>query len=189
MTQPDVQDESQAEHIDRDRDSSSERHSFSSLINYDPSSQTGPSSQGRGKAASPEDSQIAPLAMSRAELLRIRLRIAMYKIRTNQTEVPFDYLREDTSSGSRESSKAVQEAVEQLRQEAYARLSTSHRPSIATTPTSPILPSRSANDQAHLVLTPDIRKLSPSKRLGLELTSSAVKGQVAEGLLGLKHGF
>lgn len=46
----------------------------------------------------------------------------MYRVETNQVSVPFAYLREDTSLGSRESNKAVEEAVEQLRQEARRKL-------------------------------------------------------------------
>ncbi|QIW95590.1 hypothetical protein AMS68_001108 [Peltaster fructicola] len=192
LQRPDEDDIPLALSNESDRESSSERHSFSSLINYDPSSQTGPSSQTRINVVASEE---APSAMSRAELLRMRLQVAMYKVRTKQTTIPFDYLREDTLAGSKESSKAVQEAVEQLRQEARAKIN--QKPTIALTPTlsSPTLPNhspeRTATDPAYvLAVTPNFRTTSPIKRLqAADLTSSAVKGQVAQGLLGLKHGF
>ena len=56
------------------RDKLATKTSFSSLINFDPSSQ---------------QASITVGTISRAELLRLRLRVAMYKVRTNQIETPF----------------------------------------------------------------------------------------------------
>ncbi|KAF4552937.1 Hypothetical protein D9617_8g049500 [Elsinoe fawcettii] len=113
------------------------QHSFTSLINYDPSSQTSgvtpkvgypahtplsqrshgfrpmgqgqgqgqdkgllspfvvPSSQQRGNRvhARPQKGQTRHVHATRAETLRLRLRVAVYKVLTGQTYVPFTRLR------------------------------------------------------------------------------------------------
>lgn len=133
---------------------------------------------------------------SRAEALRLKLRVAMYKVQTNQVDIPFDYLREQTDHGMRESSRAVKEAVEQLRLEATSRLATrrsSFKPDAATAEEDSIiaamidLPSTNAHDNVQS----DLHMHTPRSRMGRiqasDLTSSAVKSNVAEGLLGLKN--
>lgn len=67
--------------------SSATRHSFSSLINYDPSSQQRIS----GRDQSKHDNR--HIFGSLADILRLRLQIAMYKVRTNQVYTPFEQLR------------------------------------------------------------------------------------------------
>lgn len=108
--------------------SSAERHSFSSLINYDPSSQVSYSNNHNATAnisaaisATIEHQSSIP-GLSRAQLLKLRLRVAMYKVQTNQTHLPFESL---THAGrdvdGRATSEAVEEAVAQLKREAYLK--------------------------------------------------------------------
>ncbi|KAI6866023.1 hypothetical protein KC338_g4520 [Hortaea werneckii] len=108
--------------------SSAERHSFSSLINYDPSSQVSYSNNHSATAnvnaaisATIEHQSSIP-GLSRAQLLKLRLRVAMYKVQTNQTHLPFESL---THAGrdvdGRATSEAVEEAVAQLKREAYLK--------------------------------------------------------------------
>ncbi|KAI6887434.1 hypothetical protein KC334_g15445 [Hortaea werneckii] len=108
--------------------SSAERHSFSSLINYDPSSQVSYSNNHNATAninaaisATIEHQSSIP-GLSRAQLLKLRLRVAMYKVQTNQTHLPFESL---THAGrdvdGRATSEAVDEAVAQLKREAYLK--------------------------------------------------------------------
>ncbi|KAI7154481.1 hypothetical protein KC343_g10760 [Hortaea werneckii] len=108
--------------------SSAERHSFSSLINYDPSSQVSYSNNHNATAninaaisATIEHQSSIP-GLSRAQLLKLRLRVAMYKVQTNQTHLPFESL---THAGrdvdGRATSEAVEEAVAQIKREAYLK--------------------------------------------------------------------
>lgn len=70
------------------QNSNATRGSFSSLINYDPSSQQQISQQ--HQAGSSARSMTIRTA---AQTLRLRLRIAIYKVRTNQINVPFSRLQ------------------------------------------------------------------------------------------------
>jgi len=183
--------------------SSIERKSFSSLINYDPSSQT--------------MSNLVFKHPSRAEMLKLRLRVAMYKVRTNQVDVPFDRLHVEGERDKRKTtSEAVEEAVAQLKREAQEEESISHAdqafpkllPAPVLTPTAyssrmiyeQVLPSSPPaskllenNSQLRQFATPahqPMRQLSsPPDSAGrqAELASNAVKGRVAEGLLGLRN--
>ncbi|KAK5111039.1 hypothetical protein LTR62_005414 [Meristemomyces frigidus] len=183
--------------------SSTERKSFSSLINYDPLSQT---------------SYMTVGSTSQAQKLKLRLRVAMYKVRTNQIDVPFHQLEVDEGlCRGRASSKAVEAAVAELRREAQARLPlhrdpvpkllpaplllpTAHSSRIiswSALPSSPPLltdahrdmpPGQAASDQDFQDFS--ILPRSPERRLlqsEAELTTSVVKGRVAEGLLGLRN--
>ena len=51
-------------------------------------------------------------------MLRLRLRVAMYKVRTDQINVPFPALRVEAKSRVFSHEEAVEEAVAQLRKEA-----------------------------------------------------------------------
>jgi len=66
--------------------------SFSSLIDYDPANA---SDRSQRPSSSPPGSDVgdSPTVRSQAELLRLRLRVAMYKVQTNQTKVPMSQLR------------------------------------------------------------------------------------------------
>ena len=111
-------DEQQQQH------SSAERHSFSSLINFDPSSQVSNANATISAiqnvpttAASIEP--IAAAGMSRASMLKLRLRVAIYKVQTNQTHLPFKDLKHGGQDvDGKATSEAVEEAVAQLRREA-----------------------------------------------------------------------
>ncbi|KAK5726090.1 hypothetical protein LTR15_004282 [Elasticomyces elasticus] len=109
--------------------------SFSSLINFDPSSQVQPST-----------TQLTLSPATLAETLRLRLRVAMYKVRTNQISTPFSRLRVPDPSPNakirtvygrplsayraaaatqddnlaKATAEAVEEAVAELRREAQA---------------------------------------------------------------------
>lgn len=80
----------QAEHSDESQESGITRASFSSLINYDPSSQLG---TGTAFARLPAKTTMTTRPTTQAELLRLRLKLAMYKLRTNQLYVPFQRLQ------------------------------------------------------------------------------------------------
>ncbi|GAB7351195.1 hypothetical protein MBLNU459_g1636t2 [Dothideomycetes sp. NU459] len=79
------------------QNSNATRGSFSSLINYDPSSQQAhipPSVSAHTTHASARPSRRMTFALSsQAEMLRLRLKVAIYKVRTNQINVPFARLR------------------------------------------------------------------------------------------------
>jgi hypothetical protein len=100
------------QHIGRQptaHNSSQTNASFSSLINYDPSS-SAPAHSSPPPLSSPSStstdatvadappapptpmSTAAPTPQQRAEVLRVRLRMAMFRVRTNQLRVPLDGL-------------------------------------------------------------------------------------------------
>ncbi|EMD00453.1 hypothetical protein BAUCODRAFT_28806 [Baudoinia panamericana UAMH 10762] len=181
---------------DGTQDSSVERRSFSSLINYDPSSQP---------------SKTLLESVSRAEMLKLRLRVALYKVRTNQVDIPFEKLRADTPESL--ASRAVEEAVAELRREAQERLSL-QRPPVSKLLPGPVLlptayssrtifePLLAAELQHDAGSRSPLRGTQPhgsqqsrtpqtaGRRMlydEAELTSSGIKGRVAEGLLGLRN--
>ena len=182
-----------------------ERKSFSSLINYDPSSQT---------------SNLVLPSISHAELLKLRLRVAMYKVQTNQVDTPFTDLRIPGSTivSKSPTAQAVEEAVAQLRREAQ-EINARQKTAIPVLLPAPVLKPTAYSSrmvyETHIPSSPPV-SLSPDKlpsaggnvltpqkdfaqygtprgsverlrRPLEELTSSAVKGRVAEGLLGLRH--
>ncbi|KAK4508614.1 hypothetical protein PRZ48_002353 [Zasmidium cellare] len=177
------------------QDSSADRRSFSSLINYDPSSQTAPSSQ--------QPSGLVFNGPSYAEVLRLRLRLAHFKVRTNQIHVPLSdlHVEEDGQEPS-----AFKDATAGL--QADGEPSASHRfmpkllpaPILRPTPYSNRViydfpepcsppPADSPDTLPHgpTLSTPNsTRRTGPEEQ---ELTSSIVKGRVAEGLLGLRNAF
>lgn len=194
-------------------DSSAERKSFSSLINYDPSSQT-------------TNANVVSRTTSNAELLKMRLRVAMYKVQTNQVSVPFPNLRNVREGDARErptvTQAAVEEAIAELRREAQEVAARRQQQTPSAFPTlqpGPVLrptsyssrmiyakaidltssPSPPMSPERLPVASPALytpqrslhghpstaeRTNRPSEQ---ELTSSVVKGRVAEGLLGLRH--
>lgn len=184
--------------------SSVERKSFSSLINYDPSSQQLPSNPYQ-----PPRSNLVFKTTSNAEMLRLRLRVAMYKVRTNQIHTPFSELKVEgdearqAEARHKATSEAVEEAVASLRREAQARMPT-ELPSVPKLQPGPVLmptaySSRNIySDGEHLVSTPGVppvksvaTPMGSAEKLArgesVDLTSSAVRGRVAEGLLGLRN--
>ena len=156
-------------------------------------------------------------------MLRLRLRVAMYKIQTNQADVPFAELRvEGRGVPSLSGQNAVEEAVAALRKEALSVQARRPPPSIPKLLPAPVLRPTSYSSRMiyetnlpsspplsgspeRLPLAPPTRVSTPrraSRHLGSpssspdrfqgrqaeqELTSSVVKGRVAEGLLGLRH--
>jgi hypothetical protein len=117
--------------------------SFSSLVNFD-----GPSSQG-----STSSQQDVPRRLFRgpsmAELLKLRLQVAMYKVRTNQVNVPFDELlvddeteclEETTRSPTPEMDESIEDMVARRRREAQSlSLLTSTQQSIPKLTSAPLL--------------------------------------------------
>ncbi|KAI9664078.1 MAG: hypothetical protein M1821_007569 [Bathelium mastoideum] len=73
------------------QDSSMTQASFSSLINYNPNNVSSQQDETADKVASSEVDTVS--ATSRAEVLRLRLRVAMYKVQTNQVNVPLSRLQ------------------------------------------------------------------------------------------------
>jgi hypothetical protein len=73
------------------QNSNATRGSFSSLINYDPSSQQHISLQQQHHQPAPSSASMS--IRTAAQTLRLRLRIAIYKVRTNQINVPFSRLQ------------------------------------------------------------------------------------------------
>ena len=187
--------------------SSGEVKSFSSLINYGLSSQT---------------SNLASRPVSNAETLRLRLKVAMFKVRTNQVDVPFGELHvggpqpPQPPPGLSLRQEVIDETVARLRHEAQeAQPRHDHVPALRPAPV--LLPtaysSRMIHDRCYpssppastspdrLPFIPPLstphqstRRVSPSRSsvngrrdMEQELTSSVVKGKVAEGLLGLRN--
>ena len=200
---------------DSTEDSSAERKSFSSLINYDPSSQT--------------TSNLVFKFVSNAEMLKLRLRVALYKVRTNQIDVPFaELLVEDRQWKARQTHDAIEEVVAALRQEAQQVSKHELNSSVPRLLPAPVLkptayssrmiyatdlpssppvtgsPEKPAGSSERLHMAPvgmstpqrlarmlSSPPTSPQRSRGApteqELTSSVVKGRVAEGLLGLRN--
>nr|OQO22438.1 hypothetical protein B0A51_06236 [Rachicladosporium sp. CCFEE 5018] len=191
-----------------DSQDSNDRKSFSSLINYDPSSQPGGSS-------SQQDQQMSKLlfkSISHAEMLQLRLRVAMYKIKTNQVHVPFAQLKVNgqVPLGKSNTGVAVEAAVASLRREAQA--------SMHLHPPAPMIPkllpgpvllptaysSRKIYDLPRASMSPITSPLKSGQQSEIttpksiagrvvraesaDLTSSVVKGRVAESLVGLSQG-
>ncbi len=185
------------------QDSSEERKSFSSLINYDPSSQPA----------------LAFSFVSHAELLKLRLRVAMYKVRTNQIDIPFTNLRvpQIPQTTRSHTAQAVEDAVAQLRREAQ-EVNARQLSAVPKLLPAPILKPTAYSSrmiyESQIPSSPPVsvspEKLptaidvsTPQRALGqygtprgsverlrrpeLELTSSAVKERVASGLLGLRN--
>ena len=185
--------------------SSAERKSFSSLINYDPSSQT---------------SNLLFKTTSNAEMLRLRLRVAMYKVQTNQTGVPFTELHVEDQSPAAKAQRAADAAVDELRREAREVAARGPQRPVPKLMPAPVLKPTAYSSRfvyaAQLQQPPsplassspgelptvgkvetetplgEVRNIeSPATRLQRpfesELTSSAVKGRAAEELLGLRH--
>ena len=184
--------------------SSQDRHSFSSLINFDPSSQT---------------SNLVVRPVSHAEMLRLRLRVAMYKVRTNQIQTPFAELQIDRGAGIPPTQEAIEEAVATLKREALEVQARDQARSQTLEAVPKLLPgpllrptaysSRLIYDTGYSSSPPAARlpdmlpgeditpqnsrvaslSASPGKNsvYDPELTSSVVKGKVAEGLLGLRN--
>lgn len=74
------------------QETSATKASFSSLIDYNPH---GASSQARASSSPPTSTGMPATRVSQAETLRLRLRVALYKVRTNQTSVPMSRLKID----------------------------------------------------------------------------------------------
>lgn len=88
------------------QNSNATRGSFSSLINYDPSSQQALASQALNyvnvhpsvpahttQTPARYTNSLTNTVRAHAEMLRLRLKVALYKVRTNQINVPFSRLR------------------------------------------------------------------------------------------------
>lgn len=169
--------------------SSAESQSFSSLINYDPSSQStcAPSTQQQVPPQEPTPLLKGP---SNAELLRLRLRVAMYKVDTGQTHVPFDDLKVDEKLvRTSQIAAAIAALPAQPHKSPPASILHSSRRncSIAQNNSTPGgLEDLSAHGRFRgMGMATPARKAGNSPN-ATELTSSIVKGQVAEGLLGLR---
>lgn len=184
--------------------SSAERGSFSSLINYDPSSQPAPISQQTAEQAS---SSFVFKTVSHAEMLRLRLRVAMYKIRTNQVDVPFANLRVEGQENHASGDEGVEEAVASLRQEARERMPQVVEPVPKLLPGPVLLPTayssrliyedpppRSPPVESPARSSQQARTSTPYSNVdrlvragSAESNSSTIRGRVAEGLLGLRN--
>lgn len=79
------------------QDTSATKASFSSLIDYNPN---GTSSQARASSSPPTSTGMPATRVSQAETLRLRLRVALYKVRTNQTGVPMSRLKIDRDNST-----------------------------------------------------------------------------------------
>ena len=184
---------------DEARDSSTERKSFSSLINYDPSSQNAPSSQ--------PTSRLVFNGPSYAELLQLRLRVAMFKVRTNQTSVPFADLQVEVVSDDHGRSNTARSSPALARKDVIPSVSLGRGPMSMLLPAPVLRPTANSCYQTQpgsLPSSPQLvtnaEKLIPGPGISTptsvnrtawredkELTSSIVKGRVAEGLLGLRN--
>lgn len=126
----------------------------------------------------------------------------MFKVRTNQVAVPFEKLEPEAKL---DTAVAVEGAVALLRDQARAKMAQAPPPNLMLA--APVL--KPTGYSSRMVYGPAIPSSPPSgSPAGLprmygematpgrryvqdeaELTSSIVKGRVAEGLLGLRHGF
>ncbi len=123
----------------------------------------------------------------------------MYKVRTNQVDIPFVDLPIPVDTVL-DSHAAAREAVEQLRQEAreVVERDRSRKGAGKLLPAPVLRPSTgwmgglpSSPPGETGLPTSAVTPMTDRRRLDLameqELTSSVVKGRVAEGLLGLRH--
>ena len=137
----------------------------------------------------------------------------MYKVRTNQTDIPFSELQVENALPSKTpTQQAIEDAVAELRREAQEVAAREPRPAVPKLLPAPVLRPTAYSSRfiyetnlpsSPPMLSPDklpttrgaatpLRQVprmanSPSSVQNLELTSSVIKGRVAEGLLGLRH--
>lgn len=166
-----------------DHESLADRRSFSSLINYDPSSQIAPSSQ--------QPSGLVFNGPSYAEVLKLRLRLAHFKLRTNQVHVPLSDLHveedADEPSACKNANAGAKFGQPQLLPAPVLRPTPYSNRVIYDYPEPSSSPPTNSPDKLPFGLTlATPRKTGPDEQ---ELTSSIVKGRVAEGLLALGHAF
>ncbi|KAI5370031.1 Putative transcription factor Nrm1/Whi5 [Septoria linicola] len=180
-----------------DESSSVERRSFSSLINYEPSSQNTTNSHTQPR--------LLFKGPSYAEILKLRLQMAMYKIKTNQIDIPFDDLRENRAPPLQPNYAEAEEAVAALRAGAQLReikRSHAHPCAVPVFPAPVLRPttcsSRFIHGRPMPSSPPATAPVNPkgsitpanSRRQCIpedELTSSVITGRVAEGLMYLRH--
>lgn len=128
----------------------------------------------------------------------------MFKVRTNQVDVPFEKLEPEAKLST---SVAVEGAVALLRDQARANMPQVPAPASNIMLAAPVLkPTSYSSRMVYGAAIPSSPPSGPMAGLphgprGMEtpgrtyvpdeteLTSSVVKGRVAEGLLGLRHGF
>lgn len=128
----------------------------------------------------------------RAQALKLRLRVAMYKVKTNQTDIPMSELEILPSRRSRASTR---QDVNMEEASGTGWEITSSPPRSASPPprheethrefATPVLP-RSRNGLSHLGAhaqddSPEFQRMGYAQ----DLTSSVVKGRAADGLLSL----
>lgn len=131
--------------------------SFSSLIDYDPSAQPGTVSRSRRpreerREQEPEHKPEPVFkSISRAETLRLRLRVAWYKVETDQIDVPFAQLQgpKEEPMDQRRVTAAVEEAIATLRREAMERMPQPHDPAPKLIPGPPLHPTAHSSRMVH----------------------------------------
>ncbi|KAK4693658.1 hypothetical protein P7C71_g3786, partial [Lecanoromycetidae sp. Uapishka_2] len=176
------------------------KDSMSSLIDFDPD-ETMASQQ----TAATEITQPSPTRVRQhAETLRLRLRLAHLKVQTNQTDIPLSRLRlcaddsddqvfsQDTPDAQQASLPKLLPAPVLLPTAFSAR--TISRPRIASSPSSPTKDSPKKAEGIETFRTPALPRHTAqtssramSSPLEEKLTSSAVRGKAAIGLLGLRR--
>ncbi|KAF2455755.1 hypothetical protein BDY21DRAFT_365014 [Lineolata rhizophorae] len=163
------------------------QRSFSSLINYEPESQSQPSSQQQQQQQQQQQGRTAsdnagvrsasptPTASAgnegadikgTVEMLRLRLRVAMYKVQTNQTGVPFGQLEEFTNSGSPGASSSPRTVSPAANNNANGK-------QLATTSVPQPVDRAHAHARPRPFSVPDPAALSPTKHQPPTATSAA----------------
>lgn len=200
--------------------------SFSSLIDYDPATASDKEHEPSVSPSIEEPGNPFEVSIkSRAEMLRLRLRVAMYKVRTGQTNLPMASIelpQAELPSPSRDEAHIGTDAVVQVLPN---RLGLLPAPVLMPTAYSSRFIGASAAPVARMMSSPPSRNVSPRAAIPMEgsspvafprpvtrvssplkhvssatpagrrvlesdgdLTSSAVKGRAANGLLELMRG-
>lgn len=185
------------------------------MINYDPSSQAHIVAQPHHQTQ--QSSSLVFKRVSHAETLMLRLRVAMYKVRTNQIGVPLEELRLEGEDRPWSAPPTAEEVVAERRRAAYLDDSVLPEPIPKLLPAPTLRPtaysSRFVYDERPVPSSPpvmtghdrslvtaygeaDATPRAAARRSEWEKSSPpeeddeasrSVKGSVAEGLLGLRN--
>jgi len=137
--------------------------SFSSLIDYDPANASDHSAR-PSSSPSGSDAGDSTIIRTKTELLRLRLKVAMYKVETNQTRTPMSQLRLPSPPGRpsqqhSESSRVAFIEAHALKLKTQAATTTAPAPPVPKLlPAPKLIPT--AHSAKHIYARPDLSSSS-----------------------------
>ena len=126
-------------------------------------------------------------SISPAETLQLRLRVAMYKIRTNQVHVPFAELQVEQDErleeiNHRRVNEAVEEAVATMRREAMESMERERERKCNSAPTPTLIPGPLLHPTAYssrTIYQPEPQALGPLAAASLFMSNQQMQGSSA----------